>query len=182
MSARNTACDVLVVVGTDHHPFDRVVAWVDAWAHRRGIADRVVIQYGNSAAPTYAQGHRLLDHSQILDLMLGARAVVTHGGPATIVEVRSLGKRPIVVARDPQLGEHVDEHQQLFTRRFAARSLIELCDTEESLTRCLDWALETSEEFEVGAVERQAYATEVAEAVARTGALIDGVSRSSRRK
>jgi UDP-N-acetylglucosamine transferase subunit ALG13 len=172
----HSSCDVLLVVGTDHHPFDRVVRWVDAWAQARGRAERVVIQYGTSAAPTYAVGHELLDHSEVLDLMLGARAVVTHGGPATIVEVRSLGKRPIVVARDPQRGEHVDEHQQLFTRRFADRSLIELCETEETLIHCLDEAMVATEEYEVGAIERQAYAIEVAEAVVRTGALIDEVS------
>jgi len=182
VSERHSSCDVLVVVGTDHHPFDRLVGWVDTWAEHRGNAERVVIQYGSSSAPTYARGSQLLDHSEVLDLMLGARVVVTHGGPATIVEVRSLGKRPIVVARDPRRGEHVDEHQQLFTRRFADRSLIELCETEESLAHSLDEAMVATEEYEVGAIERQAYALEVAEAVARTGALIDEVSLGGSRR
>ena len=50
---------VLVVVGTDHHPFDRVVGWADEWAASHpGV--RVLVQYGTSRPPTTAEGHDLL--------------------------------------------------------------------------------------------------------------------------
>ena len=37
---------VFVTVGSDHHRFDRLVSWVDAWAAGRDVD--CVIQYGTS--------------------------------------------------------------------------------------------------------------------------------------
>ena len=50
---------VLVVVGTDHHPFDRAVGWADEWAASHPDR-RVLVQYGTSRRPTTAEGHDLL--------------------------------------------------------------------------------------------------------------------------
>ncbi len=46
---------VLVSVGTDFHPFDRLVAAVDRWAAQHPEA-RVVVQHGRSRAPRHAEG------------------------------------------------------------------------------------------------------------------------------
>lgn len=110
------ALDVFVTVGTDHHPFDRVVGWADRLAER-GL--RVVVQYGTSRPPTVARGHDLVPIRDLEAMMRGATVVVTHGGPATIMQVRDLGIVPIVVARDPAHGEHVDGHQMRFAARLA---------------------------------------------------------------
>jgi UDP-N-acetylglucosamine transferase subunit ALG13 len=42
---------VLVVVGTDCHPFDRLVDWVERWQEARGDSVRCVVQHGSSRAP-----------------------------------------------------------------------------------------------------------------------------------
>jgi UDP-N-acetylglucosamine transferase subunit ALG13 len=133
---------VLVVVGTDHHRFDRLVAWADAWlAARTGPPIRCVVQYGTSRAPTVAEGVDYLGHAELQQLMGDAHVVVCHGGPSTITESRRHGHQPIVVARSAALGEHVDDHQQRFSRWIAAKSLIYLVDSEVALRRRLDAAL-----------------------------------------
>ena len=51
------ALDVFVTAGTDHHPFDRLVDMVEAWARARRAAGRpvrVFFQYGTSRPP---EGH-----------------------------------------------------------------------------------------------------------------------------
>ena len=131
---------ILVTVGTDHHPFDRLVDWVDRWAVKHPDV-AVVVQHGQSRPPLAAEGHRLLDHDKLHALMHEADVVVTHGGPATITEARAAGRLPLAVARDPQLGEHVDEHQQRFVAFLAARGMVEPVDDERSFVAALDRAL-----------------------------------------
>lgn len=104
---------VVAMVGTDHHPFNRMVDWVDDAAVRHPDT-RFVIQYGASRAPLVAEGHEYLAHHRIVELLAEARAVVCHGGPGTIMDARSAEHVPICVPRDPALGEHVDGHQQRF--------------------------------------------------------------------
>ncbi len=141
---------VLVAVGTDHHPFDRVVEWIDDWL-ADGPADHVdvLVQYGHSRPPTLAQGSNLLDHDDLQDAMARAAVVVCHGGPATITEARRHGKLPICVPRDPERGEHVDSHQQLFARRMGAGGIVVLAETQVDLRRTLDRALNEPARFRI---------------------------------
>jgi UDP-N-acetylglucosamine transferase subunit ALG13 len=53
----------------------------------------------------------------------------------------TLGKRPIVVPRRKQFGEHVDDHQLAFTQRIARDGAILLAQSDDELRSCLDGAL-----------------------------------------
>lgn len=130
---------VLAVVGTDHHPFDRLVQWVDDWAEDRDVP--TLVQYGSASPPQHAAGVRLLPHDRLGDLLRDATAVVCHGGPATIADARAAGHRPLVVPRDPRHGEHVDEHQILFAERLLQRGEIDLPRGREELWLRLDAVL-----------------------------------------
>jgi len=133
---------LLVLVGTDHHPFDRLVTWVDDWLEQQQDPPRAMIQYGTSRAPRLADGVPLTGKAELEELMASADVVVTHGGPATITEVRRHGRLPLVVPRVPRLGEHVDEHQQLFARRMGASGFVRTCETREDLHGCLSAGFE----------------------------------------
>jgi UDP-N-acetylglucosamine transferase subunit ALG13 len=140
---------VLVAVGTDHHPFDRAVEWADSWlADRPGQAE-VMIQYGSARAPKVARGSTLLDHAELQSAMARATVVVCHGGPATISEARRHGKLPICVPRDPERGEHVDNHQQLFARRMGAGGVVRLAETQRELRDAIDEALAHPDRFQL---------------------------------
>ena len=56
MSAGRT---IAVLLGTDVHPYARLVSWADDWA-REHPDDRVVVQHGYSEPPAVADGVRLL--------------------------------------------------------------------------------------------------------------------------
>ena len=129
---------VLVVVGTDHHRFDRLVDWLDGWAQRQESPTRVVFQHGSARAPRFGEGHALLPHEELQELMASATVLVTHGGPATICEAWRHGRMPLVVPRDPQRGEHVDGHQQRFSRRLGGQGLVRLCEEQAQLEQALD--------------------------------------------
>ena len=104
---------ILVATGTHHAPFDRLVRAADALA--RDVAEPVVLQRGASrqAAP----------HCTVVGVaapetfdrwLKEARVVVVHAGSSTVLQAWGWGRRPIVVPRRPEYGEHVDEHQVHF--------------------------------------------------------------------
>lgn len=131
---------VAVFVGTDHHPFDRLVSSVDNWMGATGLDARVVVQHGSSAPPRAAEGVPIVAHDEVARIMREADVVVCHGGPATIADARAAGKKPLVMPRDPRRGEHVDNHQMLFTARLAKSGLVTLVHDETPLVNALEAA------------------------------------------
>jgi UDP-N-acetylglucosamine transferase subunit ALG13 len=117
-----------VTVGTDVHPFARIVEWIDKWLEGPGAGSRVIVQYGTSPAPHRAEGVVSLPYSDMRRYMSEAAVVVCHGGPGTIMEARRLGAEPIVVPRRHDLGEHVDNHQMHFARKLAANDGLRLAE------------------------------------------------------
>ncbi len=55
-----------------------------------------------------------MSHDRLEELLAQATVVVCHGGPGTVTEARDAGHVPLCMPRDPELGEHVDDHQQRF--------------------------------------------------------------------
>ncbi len=131
---------VLVLVGTDHHPYDRIVRWADATALRLP-GTRVVVQHGATRAPAHAEGHAFVTHAELVELLQSADVVVCHGGPGTITDARGAGHVPIVAPRDPALGEHVDGHQQRFVRLLEGSGLVTGAWSDDDLDRAVDLAL-----------------------------------------
>lgn len=125
-----------MTVGTDHHPFDRLVRWADRWAAQHPDDD-VVVQHGATAAPSVAAGQPFFAHDDLQHQMDAADVVVTHGGPATVTEARRRRKVPVCVPRDPRLGEHVDDHQQRFAHYLSRQGLVRVVRDEEQLAAAL---------------------------------------------
>ncbi|HJU36733.1 MAG TPA: glycosyltransferase [Gaiellaceae bacterium] len=130
---------VLVTVGTDAFPFDRLIRWIDSWLVEGG-AERVrcVVQHGSAGPAEHADSRALLDFREFEQLVAEADVIVTHGGPGTIVLCADRGKKPIVVARLPEHGEVVDGHQVPFARRLDAEGDIALVESEHELHSMLD--------------------------------------------
>ncbi|HSR27419.1 MAG TPA: glycosyltransferase [Actinomycetes bacterium] len=164
---------LLVTVGTDHHPFDRLVSWAAAWLDGHPGQLRCLMQTGTSAPPTTgaADWRAYLEFDALQAAMAEAAAVVCHGGPGTILGARHMGAVPIVVPRQHRLGEHVDDHQVAFSRRLAAEGdEIHLAEGEADLHRLLDRVAAEPAIFRAGPGDR---ATAVA--VREFGRLVDGL-------
>jgi UDP-N-acetylglucosamine transferase subunit ALG13 len=130
---------LVVTVGTDHHPFDRLVRWVDGWLAGAAGGRTCLMQTGTSAPPAGgADWTPYLEFDALQAAMREAAAVVCHGGPGTILGARRLGAVPIVVPRRHRLGEHVDDHQVAFSRRLAAEGSVLLAESEAALHALLD--------------------------------------------
>lgn len=140
--------DVMVAVGTDHHPFDRMVRWVDEWAASHP-SKSIFVQTGTSHPARVAASAPYLDFEVMAAALRDATVVVSHGGAATMIEVRRAGHLPIVVARDPSLGEHVDDHQMRHCEMLAERGEIVLARSAEDLAAVIDNALARPQDFTI---------------------------------
>lgn len=131
---------VVSIVGTDLHPFDRLVGWLDAWAAANPEAS-VFQQIGTSRPPLHCEYSPLVSWDELLGFVSEASVVVTHAGPATIADVRKLGRVPIVVPRDPDMGEHVDGHQQRYAAHLGSTGRIRMVGQQSELVDELDQAV-----------------------------------------
>ena len=168
---------VFVTVGTDHHPFDRLVAWADAWVSTRGVGVPCLIQSGTSKPPTQAEWRDYVRYDEMCEAMGRAVAVVCHGGPATIMDARRLGRLPIVLPRSADLGEHVDNHQQRFAARMAELGQVHLARTQEDVFEFLDKAVADPSAFAL-----TESGDHIAAAVRRFEELVDGIVRGGGRR
>jgi UDP-N-acetylglucosamine transferase subunit ALG13 len=166
---------VFVTVGTDHHPFDRLISWVDGWL---AVGDRrrarCVVQCGTSRPPSVAEWTDYLAFEELQSMIGRAAAVVTHGGPATIMECRRQGIIPLVVPREARLGEHVDDHQTRFAWRVAEQGGIRLVADRGTLWRLLDEGLADG-----GAFRGPPGVIRVQETVERFSRLVDALVERS---
>jgi UDP-N-acetylglucosamine transferase subunit ALG13 len=160
---------LLVTVGTDHHPFDRLIRWVDRWAADGGSerAD-VFVQNGAAAPPTHVPSEAFLDAGDLQDRLSAADVVVCHAGPGSIMEARARGLVPIVVPRSRRLGEIVDEHQRAFSQRMDGLGRVRAAEDEPGFRAVLDEAVREPSSFKFAPA-----ASDTSASISRLEELID---------
>lgn len=160
---------IVETVGSDHHPFDRLIGWTDTWAANHLSHIELSVQHGTAPAPLHGEAMPYLPHPALMRLMEEADVVVTQGGPMGIVETRRMGLKPIVVPRLKAFGEVVDDHQVDLCRRLADRGDIWLAEDEATLHASLDLALADPSALRFDPVDAQAG---IEESVARFAAVV----------
>lgn len=125
---------IFVTVGTHEQGFDRLIKEIDRLKEEKIIDEDVIIQKGYTEyEPKYCETYKLIDYDKMQQYLSEARIVITHGGPASFVAPLAIGKTPIVVPRQKQFEEHVNDHQVEFVRQVVERnnSLIPVYDISE---------------------------------------------------
>lgn len=108
---------IFVTVGTHEQPFNRLVEYVDDLKRDGIIKEDVVIQTGYSTyEPKYCRWQKLFPYQEMVKLVDEARIVITHGGPSSFIMPLQVGKTPIVVPRQHEYNEHVNDHQVAFSK------------------------------------------------------------------
>jgi len=121
---------IVVTVGTHEQPFDRLMKAVVAL----GDSEPMLVQYGTCTI-TNGPGEWVdfLSFDELAERAADARAFICHAGVGSIVLARRCGHRPIIMARRPDLGEHVDEHQLELSRRLHQAGLVTVVEDELEL-------------------------------------------------
>jgi UDP-N-acetylglucosamine transferase subunit ALG13 len=172
MSARPLR--MFVTLGTDHHPFDRLVDWLDEWTPPAGTRVEVLVQHGSTRAPRNHPGRPFLTVEELGTVVTQSDIMLTQGGPGGIMNARQSGLVPIVVPRLASLGEVVDDHQVAFCRRLGSIGSVQCVEDQAGLYDALDLAVLSPDRLRcepapstVDDVTRAAFAAAVQQAVTR---------------
>ena len=103
---------ILVTVGTEQFPFNRLMQWTEAAIEYGFLREKVVVQAGScTVTPTEAEVHAILPEDRFQQLVLSARIVISHCGEGSYLLLSQLQVPCILVPRSARFGEHVDDHQ-----------------------------------------------------------------------
>lgn len=125
---------IFVTVGTHEQPFNRLIEYMDNLKRDGIITEEVIMQTGFSTyEPKYCKWNKLLPYKEMEQNVRDAHIVITHGGPASFIMPLQIGKTPIVVPRQHQFNEHVNDHQVEFAKAVSKRmgTIIPVLDIEE---------------------------------------------------
>ncbi len=110
---------IFVSVGTHEQGFERLVKEMDRLADKLG--EEVFIQTGYSKyVCLHCQSAHMLGYNDMIKKVQNCRIYITHGGPGSMLLGFQYGKIPIVVPRQKEMHEHVDNHQVVFVQRIEA--------------------------------------------------------------
>lgn len=114
---------IFVTVGTHEQGFERLIKEIDRLKEEKVIDEEVIIQKGYTKyEPKFCETYDLIDYDKLQEYLSQARIIITHGGPASFIAPLSIGKTPIVVPRQKQYDEHVNDHQVDFVKQVVARN------------------------------------------------------------
>lgn len=133
---------IFVTVGTHEQPFNRLIECIDNLKKKDAITEDVVIQTGYSTyEPKYCKWKKFLPYKQMKQNVVDAHIVITHGGPASFIMPLQIGKIPIVVPRQHQFEEHVNDHQVDFVKAVSQRMgmIIPIIDINELQNKLLNY-------------------------------------------
>lgn len=113
---------IFVTVGTHEQQFNRLIEEMDRLKGEGIIEDEVIMQTGFSTyEPQHCKWSKLIPYEEMNQNIQEARIVITHGGPASFIAPLQIGKIPIVVPRQLQYDEHVNNHQLEFCKAVEER-------------------------------------------------------------
>lgn len=112
---------ILVLLGTNPYPFDRLLAAMSQYAQRTGT--KVIAQSGHTPEHARIDCRPFMSHGELLKLIDEAGVVVCQGGYGSLSDCISLGARTIAVPRNISYGECVDDQKEL-VQAFAAEGLV----------------------------------------------------------
>lgn len=113
---------VFVTVGTHEQPFDRLLKCIDKMVEDGKIKDKVIIQKGYTDYELkHCESYKLIPYDDMQKYINDADIVITHGGPASFIAPLAIGKIPIVVPRQKEFNEHVNNHQLDFSKEVEKR-------------------------------------------------------------
>lgn len=123
---------ILLSLGTQQ-PFPRALDLIESLAYRDMD---IMVQHGSTPPrpdipnTTWVE---FMPFEALVDAMVQADSVVCHAGVGTIMTALQAGHTPVVIPRQAQHGEHVDDHQLDIAMHFAERGLVRRVTCERDL-------------------------------------------------
>ena len=124
---------ILVALGTQDKPFDRLLKAVDKEIEKGNIKEEVIVQAGSTKYET--ENMKVYDYIPMEEfdrLIKECDLIITHGGIGTILTSLTEGKVVIAASRLKKYKEHVNDHQiQIITKFSKEGYILELSDFDK---------------------------------------------------
>lgn len=116
---------ILVLLGTQNKPFNRLLKAISKEIKDGSIKDKVIAQTGfTSYKGNEIEAFDYKPKEELLELMKEADVIITHGGVGTIIECINMEKRIIVAPRLKRYKEHTNDHQLQITKEFSQKGYV----------------------------------------------------------
>lgn len=131
---------IFVSVGTVY-PMDRLVSTAEEYMALQPNPHSCIAQIGASKlAPKNLQAQASFSNEDFRHQFLVADVILSHAGIGNLVLAEEMNKPIIVMCRQAELGEHVDNHQIETMDGFKGRHFIYLIKDRLELPAALEWA------------------------------------------
>jgi UDP-N-acetylglucosamine transferase subunit ALG13 len=172
----------VVAVGTDHHPFDRLIVWINDWlAQHPDQIGAFFVQSGAASVAPASASVKFLDADGLGRVLDEADVMICHGGPGSIADAWQRGQVPIVIPRLRLLGEVVDDHQVDFCRKLAGHGRVRLAEDAAAFSALVGEAIADRAGFRLSGPAAEPNRA-VEDAVARFEALVNDLISGPRRR
>lgn len=103
---------ILITVGTEKYPFNRLIQWVDRVFRKHHCGTEILVQSGACTETVCGAQHvERLKPEAFEAAIARSRLIVSHCGEGSFLKLRETGKPFLLVPRRHGLGEHIDDHQ-----------------------------------------------------------------------
>lgn len=111
---------ITVTLGTISYPFDRAISWLGSLLEEKIITEPVFLQYGVTDVRAVADNSLvtaipLLPSNELAEHIEASRLVISHAGQGSTRKLAMQDKSFVILPRLAEHGEHVDDHQLLFS-------------------------------------------------------------------
>lgn len=116
---------VLVTLGTQDKPFERLLQKVEEQIEKGNIKGEVIVQAGCTQYKSEKMKiFDLVPMDELNALTKSADLIITHGGVGSIIGALKYGKKIIVCPRLKKYGEHTNDHQLDITENFSENGYV----------------------------------------------------------
>ena len=129
---------ILVILGTQDKPFNRLLEAVDKKKKKKIIKDKVIVQAGTTKYDSEnMEIFDLIPMNKFNSLVGKADLIITHGGVGSIIQGLKKGKKIIAVPRLKKYGEHTNDHQLQIVKEFSKQGYVIACLKINQLGDCI---------------------------------------------
>ena len=118
---------ILVTLGTQDKPFNRLLKDIDSEIINGNIKEKVIVQAGynfNKYQTNNMEMFGLVDRDEFRKLVNECSLLITHGGVGSILVGLKAGKKVIACPRLFKYKEHMNDHQVQIINEFAKAGYI----------------------------------------------------------
>ena len=116
---------IYVTLGTQKFGFNRLLEYIDNAIDDGYINEEIYVQSGYSTyKPRNFALHEFIEKDKVSKIINESNFIISHGGSGNMIDALNKNKKMIIIPRNSDLKEHIDNHQYELVNKFYKKGLI----------------------------------------------------------